>query len=268
MYPILGEIGPFLFKSLWLCVITGFVVANLLLIQIVLKTQLKLFFLRKNYFFFIISAIIFSRIAFILGSHDYYFNGGFFKSIWSMLSIWDQGFSFWGAVTGALAGFYYKSLKENENWLEWFDAISIPAIAGMFFGYIGAFFDGRNYGKPTDSFLGMYFENIEIPYASSIHPVQLYGAVLLLIFFIILTYLHFYKQFKAGVLFCITVCGYSIIRFTEEFFRGTDSTVTLGLRYQQWLSIIIFLISFIFLLNLYNLFESIKVKLKLKKFKK
>lgn len=254
MYPVLISYGPIILSALWTSVVLGFIAACFSLMRLALATKLKLFFLRIHFFRILLWGLLFSRIVFIFENLNLYFSNFGFATFWNLISFWDKGLSFWGAMLGFIFAIVKYGRREDENISKWLDILAISTGIGMIFGYIGAFFQGINYGTPTGLPWSISLENIEIQYTEPIHPVQIYGAIFMLILTAILLILLLKKQLKEGNIALIAVIAYSGWRFLEEFMRG-EETLTLGLRYQQWVALIIFTASLIFLLNRYNLLK-------------
>lgn len=151
------------------------------------------------------------------------------------------GMSYYGAFVGAIFSGYLFARKYRMDFWQLADFVSVAIPAGYFFGRIGNFLNGELYGRPTDSFLGMYFSS-----GGGVlrHPSQLYeaffeGLVLFLILFwarryacpYVRPYARPYVRFCArafcfpGSLFLAYIFGYSFLRFFLEFFREPDSQI-------------------------------------------
>ena len=97
----------------------------------------------------------------------------------------------------------------------------VPAIPlGYTFGRIGNFINGELYGRPTTSFVGMYF-----PQAPSIglrHPSQLYEALFegVVLFAILWPMRKF--PLPDGMMMAFYLIGYGVARFVIEYFRQPD----------------------------------------------
>ncbi|HBB02253.1 MAG: prolipoprotein diacylglyceryl transferase, phosphatidylglycerol:prolipoprotein diacylglycerol transferase [Candidatus Peregrinibacteria bacterium GW2011_GWF2_38_29] len=262
MYPILFEYGPIAINTLWVFIIMGFLVGSLSLTKFALTLRLKLNFLRIYFFKILLSGLIVSRMVFIFKNLDYYFSDFGLNKLFGLISIWDKGLSFWGAIAGITIAFYWYAKRTRENMMKWGDVLTVSILLGMIFGYIGAFFDGTNYGSPTELPWGISFENIEIPYTIPIHPVQIYGTLFLIVLTITLGVLMLKNKIKQGNIMFIGIISYSGFRFLEEFWRGNEALEILGIRFAHIASMSVFIISLIFFLNRYNLFDPIIKKLK------
>ncbi len=228
------------------------------MMRLALKVKLKLYFFRIYFFKILLWGFLASRTIFILNNLDFYFANFGFGTILKLVSFWDKGLSFWGGVIGIAAAFVFYAKRENENIMKWMDVLSVSISSSMIFGYLGAFFHGINYGKPTNLPWGITLENIDIPYTTPIHPVQIYGVIFMVILTIVLIiFLLKRKMFSGGVMFT-AIISYSVFRFLEEFFRGNDAENFLGLRFAQWITICILVISLTFFAKRYNLMDKIK----------
>ena len=144
-------------------------------------------------------------------------------SPWNDFGQWVgiYGLSYHGGLLGViLAALGYARHKQWGFWslADW----AMPAVPlGYFFGRLGNFFNGELYGRITDKWWGMYFEDGEGNLFLR-HPSQIYEAVgegLLL--FIILYWLSG-KKIKKGTMLPAYLFGYGAIRFFLEYFREPD----------------------------------------------
>lgn len=153
---------------------------------------------------------------------------------------------FGGLIGGAilfilLFKFYIKRRYPNAKFIK--DVLIIaPASITMAHGIgrIGCFLAGCCYGIETNSILGVQFPHLD----TKVYPTQLYEAMFLIIFSLILFYLA-YKKSNIYT-FPIYLFTYGIFRFLLEFIRGDDrGAYILNLSPSQFLSIISVIISII-----------------------
>ena len=134
------------------------------------------------------------------------------------------GITFYGGLIGALLALYIQlKIAKRKNTTrysiaEWFDLLTPPLILFHFFGRIGCFLAGCCYGKPTSSVVGMVFPDnpqYEIIHnGMSLHPTQLYEAILLLVIFIVVLFTK--HKFQVYLLY------YAVGRYFIEYLRGDD----------------------------------------------
>ena len=169
----------------------------------------------------------------------------------SMFRIWDGGMSFHGGAIGVLCVFFFFSKKYKVSVLKILDYCLIVVPVALFFGRIANFINGELYGNITyTSPFRMIFPTDYTHQPR--HPSQLYeafseGICLFIIALLLYKKTNFIKT--SGLLTSCLAIFYSIFRFICEFFRSPEIDNLLGLTAGQWLSIIMFLISFIFFIS-------------------
>jgi phosphatidylglycerol:prolipoprotein diacylglycerol transferase len=136
--------------------------------------------------------------------------------------------------------------------------ISAPALALAYgLGRIGCFLVGDDYGRPTDSWVGVAFPNgappstagnlrrgfgVDIPadipdgQVLSVYPTQLFETGFSLLIFFILWRLRFQDR-RAGWLFSLWLVLAGLERFVIEFFRAKDDRFFGALSLAQVISI-------------------------------
>ncbi len=177
-----------------------------------------------------------------------------FHGIFSSGQIW-----FAGLIAGII--FFICSLKFLSLPVLKILDCAAPAVAiGHGFGRIGCFLIGCCHGAPTDSFLSVHFPAELIPEIlkhQALFPVQLFetlgnwslAGILLILFF--QTRFHL----RQGNLAALYLCGYSLLRFVLEFYRGdSERGVFLAgyLSTSQTIAILVFTLGAIFLIRSKN----------------
>jgi phosphatidylglycerol:prolipoprotein diacylglycerol transferase len=165
------------------------------------------------------------------------------------------GLVWYGGFIGGVLAFYWQARKRGLPLAQTFDS-SAPALAIAYaVGRMGCFLVGDDYGRPTDSWVGIafpegyppstagYFRSIgtEIPAqipdtaVLAVHPTQLYEIAAALVMFAILWRLS--GKLLAGRLFAVYLVMYGIERFLVEFVRAKTDHVMLGLTTSQFASL-------------------------------
>lgn len=226
------QIGPVTVFSLWIFIGIGFFAALLIINKLVKKTRLKLQFLANHSLAIFFGGLIVSRLFFIIRNGEYYFKDFGIGGILQLFYIWDKGLSVWGGITGIMLCLTYFCRKYGENTLKWLDVTSVGILGALAVGNIGAFLDGRNYGNETGLPWGVLIENSI--YAVPIHPTQIYAAIYTGVLIVVLMQLFNRKAGKEeGTITLIAAGCYGFLRFLEEFLRGDESNMFLGLREAQ-----------------------------------
>lgn len=168
----------------------------------------------------IISAFIGGKLFFYLEDPSFYF------SSWeNMKRNFRTGFVFYGSLLFAvpLIVWYFR----KEKWPLWplMDRLAITACIIHGLGRLGCFFAGCCYGIPTDLPWGVTFTDPHSqarPLETSLHPTQLYSALLIFSILIILLMFKRHKRFE-GQLFFIYIILYAFGRGIIEFVRGDEA---------------------------------------------
>lgn len=228
MYPILLEFGPVTVFSLWFMITLGFVAGSLIFVKLAKRYRMRLTVLFDHGIPLFFWTLIVSRLVFVVFHSDLYFYQFKFSKLTSIFAVWDKGLSFWGAALAWAAGVWFLSQKQKEPASKVFDIAAPAFLIGIFFGNIGAFLDGINFGAPTQLPWGMTFLSANVKYIAPIHPTQIYGALyvaaIAAFLFILL------KELRGRLPGFVAETGvflFSLLRFFEEFFRG-DETVKIA----------------------------------------
>lgn len=152
-----------------------------------------------------------------------------------------SGLVWYGGFIGGLLGVIWVVRRAGESVPRAAD-IAAPALAlGYAIGRLGCFLVGDDYGKPTDSWVGLAFPQgvppttagnlrrfgVDIPPNVSdgellrVHPTQLYETGMSLLIFFILWRLRKHPH-QAGWLFGLWLVAAGAERFIVEIFRAKD----------------------------------------------
>src|SRR4030043_1236395 len=242
MHPILFRFGPLTIHTYGLLVAVGFLIGLGFAVRQARKEGTPADKIIDLGFYILLSAIIGSRLFFILINASHYI-----KNPLDIFKILEGGLVFYGGVLLAVpTAIWY--VKKNGLAIWKTADIFAPSIAiGHALGRLGCFAAGCCYGNPADSLpWSVTFTDPEslarigIP----LHPTQLYESAGEFINFLILITLRRYSSFN-GQLFMTYLLLYSVLRFIVEFFRGDVNRgfIAPQLSVSQGISILIFLVA-------------------------
>lgn len=254
MHPFLFNIGSFNMPTYGLMVAIGYLFALAYLFHKNKQIGLDKDHLSDLVFYLLLFGILGGKLFYLI---TYWGSFGITLSakIIYALRTFQYGFVFYGGfIISAIFFFIYtKRKKINRTIAMELFAPALPLAHTL--GRIGCFFAGCCYGKPTNSFLGIIFDNPngEIPTAllgRPIHPVQLYEAFGNLLIFIMLNF-FLSKEIKMKKLHGAVMCSYAflygLLRFSLEFLRGDNRGSGLcGLSPAQTISIAMMFIAIVF----------------------
>lgn len=177
----------------------------------------------------------------------------------SIIAIWNGGLGIWGAIgLGAAVGIW-QVRRTGRPLGSWMDA-SVPGIAfAQAIGRWGNYVNEELFGRPTTLPWGLELSEDALPakYAdapdTTFHPTFLYESLGLTILGIVLLLLVLkWDSRPRGAVFALYVMGYCALRFPIEGLRIDEAHSFLGLRQNEWLSLVLFggaLVAFIRLLR-------------------
>lgn len=245
MFPIVFQSGFISVKTLWLFTIVSMLVAIYVALNRLKRQRVDFLLLVKYSSSLIVFSLIFSRFTFFILNTNTYGPSFDLRTLINIFAIWDQGFSFWGAVIGLSGMLTYRLIKAGENLWKWFDALTVPLLVGMAIGNIGQLLGGTSYGTPTNLPWGVSY-NIElVKYTVPVHPVQIYSIILI----VLILYgkkkikersKFFEREGNSGLYFTFSAF---LAFFFLEFFRGDDTITLLGIRLESYLFFILILVS-------------------------
>lgn len=249
MYPTLLKFGNFEITTFGFMMFLGFMVAGLILGRQFRKSGLGDELAS--------SVVLAAAVGGILGAKIYY--AILYRSFDALLSR--GGLVWYGGFIGGFLAVTWVVRRAHVNWFRAADAIA-PALAiGYGLGRIGCFLVGDDYGRPTDSWVGIAFPNGLPPTTAEslrgfgvaidpslpgetllrVHPTQLYEAGASLIFFGILIWAS--SRWKVpGRIFALFMVLAGIERFLVEIVRAKDDRFVGPLTIAQVISIVLVLI--------------------------
>lgn len=165
----------------------------------------------------VIGGVVGARLFYVL----VYEPGRYLKEPLQIFALWNGGMVYYGALIGGfITGTWYVLKKRLPFWTL-ADVVSPPLALGYGIVRIGCFLNGCCYGKPTNSFLGVVFPNLEgtpDPFGVPRYPTQLFSSFFGFALFIFLLYVWRKRKFD-GQVFLLFLVIYSIGRAIVEYFR-------------------------------------------------
>jgi prolipoprotein diacylglyceryl transferase len=160
------------------------------------------------------------------------------------LYIWHGGLGIWGAVALGAVGVWIACRRRGISLSAVADAVAPGIAVAQAIGRWGNYFNQELFGGPTDLPWGLEIDPGRpgtIPGVSTYHPAFLYESLWDLALAGVLVLLARRYALRHGRLFAIYVAGYTVGRFWIEGLRVDPAHEFLGLRLNQWTSIVILL---------------------------
>lgn len=219
MYPQIEILGITIY-TFGLALSISFLLFFFMLYKLSEKFGINANFFMGNVLWFFLSMFVFSRFFYIIAEwRDFQFLWS--QGILNFLLMSDYNFSLMGGILGFMVVLLFQLKKFKISARKYVDAIVLSFLFAAIVGFIGAFFGGQIYGRPTDSFIGITVtnDNSHTSYASPMFPLALlYSIVSFFLFFCLYLIRKFTKI--EGLVGYVGILLFSIILFSAEFYSG------------------------------------------------
>jgi phosphatidylglycerol:prolipoprotein diacylglycerol transferase len=218
MHPVLFSIGPLTIHTYGFLVAVGAFVGLLVAIRGSDASGISRQQILDLIFMIIISAIVGSRLAFVLMNYTF-----FLERPLAVFKLWEGGLVFSGGfvLVILLVGWY---IRRHRLPLWTIGDLLAPAVAiSQGIGRLGCLMAGCCYGKPSDMPWSLVFKHPQAlaPLHVPLHPTQIYAALSGFLIFAVLMLIRKKKKFEGQVLLWFVIL-HSTSRLILERFRGDD----------------------------------------------
>ncbi len=213
MFQVL-EIGPFMIWTRLLFLLIGVWLATEFFLRIAESANLSLQHFKEHGIWYVLSFLLMGRLLAMLAEYNVYL-----RDPLRTLIIWDGDFSFLGGAIGIGIVLFFATRGSRSIFLQWLDALVPSTTLGLVFSWLGNFFSGDAYGRPTDLPWGVIYDAVNVRYAIPVHPVQLYYAI----FCFFLTFILLIIRKRSKRVGAETLCGIVCLglgTFFLDNFRG------------------------------------------------
>ncbi len=219
MHPVLFRIGPLTIHTYGVFVASGFLLGLALAVRQANREGIPPERIVDIGFYLLLSAIIGSRLLFIVINAGYYL-----RHPLDVFKIWEGGLVFYGGLVLAVPVAVLYIRRNNLDLWKISDIFAPSVAIGHVLGRLGCFSAGCCYGRPSSLPWAVTFTDPGCLAKTGVplHPTQLYEAAGEFLNFLILIALRRRQSFK-GQLFWTYIVLYSILRFTVEIFRGDEA---------------------------------------------
>lgn len=187
------------------------------------------------------AGVVGGRIYHVITTPEYFFgaNGNFVDAF----KIWQGGLGIWGAIAFGAAAAYWRYKKTNTEltFAVFADALAPGILIAQGIGRFGNWFNGELFGGPTTLPWALEIPSWLRPSGftdfATFHPTFLYEAICNFLLALILIKLG--DRFQPGKIFALYVTGYCGYRFLIEGLRIDRAHDLIGLRLNQWVSLVV-----------------------------
>ncbi|MCU1485538.1 MAG: prolipoprotein diacylglyceryl transferase [Actinomycetia bacterium] len=166
-------------------------------------------------------------------------------------AIWEGGLGIWGGIAlGALVG-WIVARRRGCDATAMLDAVAPAIPLAQAIGRLGNWFNQELFGKPSTLPWALEIDPSHRPDGyldqATFHPTFLYESLWNLLVVALVLWADRRWNLTRGRLFALYVAGYTVGRFWIEALRIDDAHHVLGLRLNDWTSIVVFLAASAFL---------------------
>lgn len=159
-------------------------------------------------------------------------------------AIWDGGLGIWGGVAGGVIVGLLVARRKGLDLRRLMDVTAPALLLAQAIGRVGNYFNQELFGRPTNLPWGLEIDaqNRPLEYMNdtTFHPTFAYEALWNLLLCVALLWLLKRDVLKPGRIFVLYVAGYTFMRFFIERLRVDFANTILGLRINEWTSLICF----------------------------
>ncbi|WP_326638434.1 prolipoprotein diacylglyceryl transferase [Streptosporangium sp. NBC_01755] len=160
------------------------------------------------------------------------------------LFIWNGGLGIWGAVALGGVGVWLGCRGRGISLSAVADTVAPGIAVAQAIGRWGNYFNQELFGSPTDLPWGLEIDPDRpgtVPGEDTYHPTFLYESIWDLGLALVLIWAGRRFALRHARLFALYVAGYTVGRFWIEGLRVDSAHHILGLRLNQWTSIVLFI---------------------------
>ena len=193
----------------------------------------------------IVFGIVGGRLYHLITDPELYFKPG--KHPIDALKIWDGGLGIWGAIALGALGVYIGCRRHKMNFVAFADAAAPGIVLAQAVGRWGNYFNNELYGRPTSLPWKLQIHQMDVVsgHAGAVvgyfQPTFLYEMIWDLLVFAALLRADRRFRLARGQVFLLYVMGYTVGRFVVESLRSDTANHILGMRVNNWVSILVFL---------------------------
>jgi prolipoprotein diacylglyceryl transferase len=249
-------VGPLPLRAYALCIILGMVVACVVTDRRMRARGTAPWVVLDLAIWAIPFGIVGSRVYSLITSPQEYFGAG--HGFWEWAQIWHGGLGVWGAVAGGALGTWIAVRQRGLALSFVADALAVGLPLAQALGRFGNWFNNELYGGPTGLPWGLKVyqmrDGAAVPGPDGkplpvdplhpdavYHPTFLYEALWCVGIAVLVWALDRRFRFGRGRAFALYVMAYTVGRAWIEALRTDPANHFLGLRLNDWVSLLVFL---------------------------
>ncbi len=186
--------------------------------------------------------IVGARLYHVVTSPELYFAEG--QSAWDAVKVWQGGLGIWGGIAGGALGSWIGARRAGVALPAFADAVAPGVALAQAVGRWGNWFNQELFGRPTDLPWALAIDPEYRPDGftqfDTFHPTYLYESLWNVGVAVLVLWADRHFRLGHGRAFALYVAAYTAGRLWIEHLRIDDANVLLGLRLNEWTSLVVF----------------------------
>jgi prolipoprotein diacylglyceryl transferase len=185
-----------------------------------------------------------ARIYHVITNPELYWGHAGSQGTLAAFEIWHGGLGIWGGVAGGALGAWIGCRRAHVDYATFADALAPGIVLAQAVGRFGNYFNQELFGRPTSLPWGLEISPQNRPpgweQSATFHPTFLYESLWDVTVALIVIWADRRWRLRRGRAFALYVALYTFGRFWVESLRIDDAHKFLGLRLNDWTSIVVF----------------------------
>lgn len=222
MYPQLDFFGIQIY-TFGLALSISFILFFFMLYRLSLKYGINANFFLGNVLWYFVFSFIFSRFFYVIAEwRDFKFI--FSEGILKFFLMSDYNFSLMGGVLGFMLVLLFQIQRYKLSARKYIDAVVLAFFFAAIVGFLGAFFGGQIYGRPTDLFFGITYTSSASnnPYTTPTFPLAIVYSIVSFILFTALYITRLFVKIEGLVGYVGLAIFASVLLIAERYNGSTD----------------------------------------------
>ncbi|WP_432829246.1 prolipoprotein diacylglyceryl transferase [Dactylosporangium sp. CA-092794] len=253
------DLGPIPLRAYALCIVLGIIAACFIADRRLRSRGAPPWVILDVAIWAVPFGIVGARLYHVITSPEAYFgeNGSLVEALY----IWKGGLGIWGGVAAGALGAYIACRRIGLPFGMAADALAVGLPVAQAIGRWGNWFNNELYGKATTLPWGLKVYNWDTEHGRALeaagqpivlgvfHPTFLYESLWCIGVAVAVWLLDRRYKFGRGRAFALYVMLYTVGRFWVELLRVDDAHHVLGMRLNNWTSIVVFLGALVYFLR-------------------
>jgi prolipoprotein diacylglyceryl transferase len=169
------------------------------------------------------------------------------QGTWAAFEIWHGGLGIWGGVAGGAVGAWIAARRHHVDFATLADALAPGIVLAQAVGRWGNYFNQELFGRPTTLPWGLEISPSNRPpgyeNSATFHPTFLYESLWNVTVALLVIWADRRWKLRRGRAFALYVALYTFGRFWVESLRIDTAHKFFGLRLNDWVSIVVFVMA-------------------------